>query len=311
MATDGCYFWVLSPPAALSPAQMPVKQQCSCPHGLQGAPQQLGLQQATPAALKNRHLQPIGLSRSPQDTVPNPPPFPSQSQSCPSTHSQTTSRFPASSSSLSTSYLMAHTAIPAARIHPQPPPLMAAPLPRSSFPQTQGHPPPPPPPLASSRFPQNPPAALQRLPPHPTQAPASQAWLKERAGLVRTPHQDLPPPQTVAVDLKVQTGPLSEAPSVSRCLLHFTKCFSLFPDGLLFSFQSGQTSHGIGVSPRKEEDGSPHLPPPNSPPFPGSLKPIGAGEAFFLKIINLLVTRVLWLVQQRWTHPTVDLVIPQ
>ena len=219
--------------AAVYPAQPPLKQQRSGPPGHQGAYCQLMPQQTTGADLSHRQLQCIPPSVSPQDTGPCPPPFLSKRQSSPGAQSQTASRAPASSSPL-TSASSAQTSIPAAKVEPQPPPLMSVPQHRLSFPQVQSCSPPPPPlpppPLLLPRHAQNPPAALQRLSLHSVQALAIQSRqvvLREqepcaREGLVQTPYQSLPPPQTVAVDLKVQPVPSSEAPLVSHGVLHLT-----------------------------------------------------------------------------------------
>ncbi|XP_053185922.1 polyhomeotic-like protein 3 [Scomber japonicus] len=190
-----------------------VKQQLSCPPGQRVAHHQLILQQATAAAPNHRQLQPIALRVAPQETnstalsvkrltstqshVPSSDPHTSSSSSSPSVTSVLASS--------------AHISLPAATVQPQPPPLVAAPQRRTSFPQVQNHPPPPPPPLVLPRLPQNPPASLQRLSLHSVQALAAQSGqmlLTERElpvaeALLQMPYQNLPPPQTVAVDLKV------------------------------------------------------------------------------------------------------------
>lgn len=198
---------------------MTLKQQLSCPPGHQGAHRHLILQQDTAASLNHRQHQSIPLSVSPQDTSSNPPPFPSRIQSNPDTQSQTPRNSPASSSPLTSA--SAQTSIPAAKVLPQPPPLLAAPQRWSSFPQVQSRPPPPP--LILPRFPQNPPVTLQRL----SQDVQAQVAQKEQElpateRLVQTLYQNLPPPQTVAVNLKVQPAAHSAKPSVSCCVLHLT-----------------------------------------------------------------------------------------
>ncbi|KAF0046754.1 hypothetical protein F2P81_000387 [Scophthalmus maximus] len=146
----------------------------------------------------------------------------------PSTQSQTNSdhQAPSSSSSPSSSSVTsvfassAQTSIPAATVQPQPPPLVAAPQRRTSFPQVQNQPPPPPPPLVLPRLPQNPPASLQRLSLHsvrPLSVQSGKVLLREQElpvgeALVQMPYQNLPPPQTVAVDLKVHVVRRNEAP---------------------------------------------------------------------------------------------------
>lgn len=216
---------------ALPPAQMTLKQQLSCPPGHQGAHRHYILQQDTAASLNHRQHQSIPLSVSPQDSSSNPPPFSSKIQSSPDTQSQPPRNSPACSSLTSAS---GQASIPAAKVLPQPPPLLAAPQRWSSFPQLQSRPPPPP--LILPRFPQNPPVTLQRL----SQDVQAQVALKEREPpaterLVQALYQNLPPPQTVAVDLKVQPAAHSSKPSVSCCVLHLTfvrfsslKCLYLY-----------------------------------------------------------------------------------
>ncbi|XP_067462411.1 polyhomeotic-like protein 3 isoform X1 [Thunnus thynnus] len=202
---------------AYSPVQTHalVKQQLSCPPGQRVAHHQLILQQATAAAPNHRQLQPIALRVAPQETNSNTLPLSvkrltSAQPHTPSSDPQTSS----SSSSPSVTSVFASSAqisLPAATVQPQPPPLVAAPQRRTSFPQVQNQPPPPPPPLVLPRLPQNPPASLQRLSLHSVQALAvqsGQVLLTERElpvaeALVQMPYQNLPPPQTVAVDLKV------------------------------------------------------------------------------------------------------------
>lgn len=198
---------------------MTLKQQLSCPPGHQGAHRHLILQQDTAASLNHRQHHSISLSVSPQDSSSNPPPFSSKIQNSPDTQSQTPRNSPVSSSLTSAS---AQTSIPAAKVIPQPPPLLAAPQRWSSFPQVQSRPPPPPP-LILPRFPQNPPVTLQRL----SQDAQAKVAQKEQEPpvterLVQTLFQNLPPPQTVAVDLKVQPAAHSAKPSVSCCVQHLT-----------------------------------------------------------------------------------------
>ncbi|KAM7379571.1 hypothetical protein PAMP_005117 [Pampus punctatissimus] len=205
----------------IAPAYSPVqthaliKQQLSCPPGQRVAHHQLILQQATAAAPNHRQLQPIALRVAPQETNSNAPPLSVKRQTNTQPHTSTNDPQPSSSSSASsvTSVFAssAQISLPAATVQPQPPPLVAAPQRRTSFPQVQNQPPPPPPPLVLPRLPQNPPASLQRLSLHSVQALAvqsGQVLLTERElpvaeALVQMPYQNLPPPQTVAVDLKV------------------------------------------------------------------------------------------------------------
>ncbi|XP_072220529.1 polyhomeotic-like protein 3 [Leuresthes tenuis] len=194
-----------------------VKQQLSVPPGQRLAHHQLILQQATGAAPSHRQLQPIALKVASQDTSSSPLPLSDKNVNTPSTSSQSRSDPPASSSSSSSPSVRnmfapsTYTSIPAAAVQPQPPPLVAAPQRRTSFPQVQNQPPPPPPPLVLPRLPQNPPASLHRLSLHSVQAlsvKSGQVLLTEQGlpvaeALVQMPYRNLPPPQTVAVDLKV------------------------------------------------------------------------------------------------------------
>ncbi|XP_029971896.1 polyhomeotic-like protein 3 [Salarias fasciatus] len=190
-------------PAAYSPVQPHalVKQQLSCPVGQQVAHHQLIVQQAAGGGGSNpshRQLHPITLRVAPQDGGSSPLPL-------------SVKRLTGSSSDPPAS--SAHA------VQPQPPPLVAAPQRRTSFPQLQNHPPPPPPPLVLPRLPHHPPAALHRLSLQSVQALAvqsGQVLLTERElpvaeALVQMPYQNLPPPQTVAVDLKVHPVRRGEA----------------------------------------------------------------------------------------------------
>ncbi|XP_042354352.1 polyhomeotic-like protein 3 [Plectropomus leopardus] len=215
---------------AYSPVQTHalVKQQLSCPPGQRVAHHQLILQQATGGAPNHRQLQPIALRVAPPETNSSALPLSVKRMTTPSTQSQTnndpqnpscSSSSPPSGTSVFAS--SAPTSIPAATIQPQPPPLVAAPQRRTSFPQVQNQPPPPPPPLVLPRLPQNPPASLQRLSLHSVQAVAVQSGqvllteqeLPVAEALVQMPYQNLPPPQTVAVNLKVHRVRQNETPS--------------------------------------------------------------------------------------------------
>ncbi|XP_039672938.1 polyhomeotic-like protein 3 isoform X3 [Perca fluviatilis] len=220
-----------SGPQIITPAYSPVqthtlvKQQLSCLPGQRVAHHQLILQQATGGAPNHRQLQPIALRVAPQETNSNPLSLSVKRLTTPSTQSQTNNN-PQGPSSSSTSVpsvfaSSAQTSIPAATVQPQPPPLVAAPQRRTSFPQVQNQPPPPPPPLVLPRLPQNPPASLQRLSLHSVQALAvhsghmllTEQELPVAEALVQVPYQNLPPPQTVAVNLKVHRVRHNETPS--------------------------------------------------------------------------------------------------
>ncbi|XP_030257427.1 polyhomeotic-like protein 3 isoform X1 [Sparus aurata] len=225
-----------SGPKIITPAYSPVqthalvKQQLSCPPGQRMAHHQLIVQQATGGAPNHRQLQPIALRVAPQDTNSNPLPLSIKRLTSNQSQNNNDSRAPSSSSSSSSSSVTsvfassAQTSIPAATVQPQPPPLVAAPQRRTSFPQVQNQRPPPPPPLVLPRLPQNPPASLQRLSLHSVQALAVQSGrvmlteqeLPVAEALVQMPYQNLPPPQTVAVDLKVHPVRRNETPSLGQ-----------------------------------------------------------------------------------------------
>ncbi|XP_053293900.1 polyhomeotic-like protein 3 [Pleuronectes platessa] len=207
---------------AFSPVQTHalVKQQLSWPSGQRVAHHQLILQQTTAGALNHRHLQPIALRVAPQETNSHHLPLPLKRLTTPSTQSHTncdphkpsSSTLSSSSSSITSVFASsAQNSIPAATVQPQPPPLVAAPQRRTLFPQVQNQPPPPPPPLVLPRLPQNPPASLQRLSLHSVRALSVQSGqvlvteqeLPVAETLLQMPYRNLPPPQTVAVDLKV------------------------------------------------------------------------------------------------------------
>lgn len=222
-----CFFGPLSLIHTLFAAFSPVhthalvKQQLSCPSGHRGSHHQLVLHQTAGGAPHHRQLQPIALRVAPQETKSNLLPLSIKRLTAPCTHSHTnhSPQAPSSSQSFAPS-------VPAATVQPQPPPLLAAPRRRTSFPQNQ--PPPPPPPLVLPRLPQNPPASLQRRPLHSLQALALQSGhvllteqeLPVAEALLQMNYQNLPPPQTVAVNLKVHRVRHNETPSVSRfCVL--------------------------------------------------------------------------------------------
>ncbi|XP_034411860.1 polyhomeotic-like protein 3 [Cyclopterus lumpus] len=219
-----------SGPQIITPAYSPVqtnalvKQQLSCASGQRVAHHQLILQQAAGGTPNHRQLHPIALRVAPQEINSNPLPLSVKRLTTPSTLSKTNNDLhaPSSSSSFTSVFAsLAQTSIPAATVQPQPPPLVAAPQRRTSFPQVQNQPPPPPPPLVLPRLPRNPPASLQRLSLHSVQALAVQSGrmllteqqLPVAEALVQMPYQNLTPPQTVAVNLKVHRVRHNETPS--------------------------------------------------------------------------------------------------
>ncbi|XP_040027554.2 polyhomeotic-like protein 3 isoform X1 [Gasterosteus aculeatus] len=244
----------------LTPAYSPVqtgavvKQQLSCPPDQRAAHH-----------LNHRQLQPIALRVAPQETNSHPLALSVKrlTASCCQSKTHSDPRAPSSSSVISVSATLAQTSIPAATVQPQPPPLVAAPQRRAAFPQVQNQPPPPPPPLVLPRLPRNPPASLQRLSLHSVQALAVQSGrmlLTERElpvaeALVQMPYQNLPPPQTVAVNLKVHRVRQSETPS------------------------SEATCKVNGLSPEESKDASSPSPQPDRKPTPLTGPPKENGSA--------------------------------
>ncbi|XP_051809291.1 polyhomeotic-like protein 3 isoform X3 [Acanthochromis polyacanthus] len=249
-----------------------VKQQLSCPTGQRVAHHQLILQQATGGFSSHRQLQPIALRVAPQDTTSNPLPLSVKRLTTPSSQAQScndpSAMSPSVPSSTSQFASTARTSIPAATVQPQPPPLVAAPQHRTSFPHVQNEPPPPPPPLVLPRLSQNPTASLHRLSLHSVQALAVQSGqmllteqeLPVAEALVQMPYQNLPPPQTVAVDLKVHPARHNETPKVGQTCKVNGLCSEERKDSL--SPHSDRTPPPQTVSPKKNGAGQEK---PNSP----------------------------------------------
>lgn len=242
-------FLCINPAEAFSPVHIHtlVKQQLSCSPVQRMAHHQLILQQATGASPSpsHRHLQPITLRVAPQHTNSSPLPLSVKRMTTPSTQSRSRNDASASSSSSSPSTVFAsstQTSTTTATIQPQPPPLLAAPQRRTSFPQNQ--PPPPPPPLLLPRLPQNPPTSLHRLSFHSAQTLSVQSGqvlvaeqeLPVAEALVQFPYPNMPPPQTVAVDLKVHTARGRGPSSVSNHVLSGRVLFKLFTGLTWFAF---------------------------------------------------------------------------
>ncbi|KAM3842652.1 polyhomeotic-like protein 3, partial [Diretmus argenteus] len=266
-------------PATYSPVQPHslVKQQLPC----RGAHHQLLLHQAAGGAPSHRQLQPIALRVTPQETNSTPLSLSMKRLAFP-TQTQTSNYPPAPSSSCLTSVFAssAQTSTLATTLQPQPPPLVAAPQRRTSFAPLQNQPPPPPPPLVLPRLPQNPPASLQRLSLHSIQALAihsGQVLLTEEElpvaqALVQMPYQNLPPPQTVAVDLKVHPVRHTAAPpSAQTCkvngLSSEERKEECFP-----SPQRDRTPPPPTMSPRENGTAAPPLPPPPPPLLPAAVR---------------------------------------
>ncbi|XP_037401020.1 polyhomeotic-like protein 3 isoform X1 [Pygocentrus nattereri] len=204
----------------LSPALM--RHQLHCPTSLKGVPPQFILQ----SSVAQRQVQPIALRVTDQDsshpplsllTGTTPTPATVLSQHCEVVSCPASSDQPASQSSAQQHAVVASTStVPSASpVLPDPPPLHLAPV---VDPLCQAQPlscPPPPPPLtlALPRLPATPSSAsVQRLSLRSIHALAvrsdhmllSEDELPVAEALAQLPFQNLPPPQTTAVDLKVQ-----------------------------------------------------------------------------------------------------------
>ncbi|XP_028987981.1 polyhomeotic-like protein 3 isoform X2 [Betta splendens] len=203
-------------PPALCPVQTHtvVKQQLTCPPAQRLTHHQLLLQQPAAAGPSGpRQLQPIALRVAAPEANASP-------------LSLSVKRLTASSTNASAS--SASAAVPAASVQPQPPPLLAAPQRRTSLPQVRNQTPPPP--LVLPRLPRTPLASPHSLSLHSVQALAvhsGRALLTEQElpvaeALIQMPYQNLPPPQTAAVDLKVHprrrdaASPLGQTCKVNR-----------------------------------------------------------------------------------------------
>ncbi|XP_048845386.1 polyhomeotic-like protein 3 isoform X2 [Brienomyrus brachyistius] len=223
---------VVPSPYSAVQSQSLVKHQLHCSPGHKGAHHQLIIQQPTAS---HRHVQHIALRVTAQETPPcqhglsvptldTPTPGTIQSQ-----HNTVSLPPPSNSEPVLPETVVVSTAAPQSPtcqsptliIQPQPPVLLSTPshldpepLPQSApmsspVPLTQVSPPPVPPP-----------ASLQRLSLQSVQALAAQSGqmllseeeLPVAEALVQMPFQNLPPPQTIAVDLKVQPIVPAEAP---------------------------------------------------------------------------------------------------
>ncbi|KAM6948223.1 polyhomeotic-like protein 3 [Aplochiton taeniatus] len=200
-----------------------VKHRLQCPTGHRGAHHQLIIQQ-TAGAHSHRQLQPIALRVSTPDSSAQPLTSQSQPGNGLPTPALSLERQIVAKSQLSVNVSSALKAnMCATTTQPQPPPLVAAPQRRGPFTQIQRQPPPPPPPLVLPRLPQPLTAPLQQLSLHSVQALTVQSGqvlvteeeLPVAEALVHMPFHNLPPPQTVAVDLKVHTVRRTETPSSS------------------------------------------------------------------------------------------------
>ncbi|XP_016303754.1 polyhomeotic-like protein 3 [Sinocyclocheilus anshuiensis] len=209
----------LIPPSTFTPVQSHtlVRHQLHCPSGQRVAPHQLIIQQSSTA---QRQVQPIALRVMPQDSCP--PPLALQSRTTPTTatvQSQHTEflSVPSSANHPSNQSAVVSTSTAPPAVLPDPPPLHLGPVlePVSQYSPLSS---PTPLTMALPRLVQP-----QRLPLRSVQTVAvqsdhmlvSEEELPVAEAVVQLPFQNLPPPQTVAVDLKVQPATQTEAPSNS------------------------------------------------------------------------------------------------
>ncbi|XP_051984846.1 polyhomeotic-like protein 3 isoform X1 [Xyrauchen texanus] len=214
-------------PSTFSPVQSHtlVRHQLHCPSGQRVAPHQLIIQQSATA---HRQVQPIALRVTPQDS--SPPPL--TLQTC-TTHTTATVQSehtkllsvpsspnqPANQASVQQQAVVSTSILPPASL-PNPPPLHLGPAidPVSQYSPLAG---PPPLTMVLPRL-----AQPQRLSLRSVQTTAvqsdhmmvSEEELPVAETMVQLPFQNLPPPQMVAVDLKVQPATQTEAPSATQML---------------------------------------------------------------------------------------------
>ncbi|XP_051554447.1 polyhomeotic-like protein 3 isoform X2 [Myxocyprinus asiaticus] len=214
-------------PSTFSPVQSHtlVRHQLHCPSSQRVAPHQLIIQQSATA---HRQVQPIALRVTPQGS--SPPPLTLQTRTTHTTatvqseHTELLSvpsspNQPANQAPVQQQAVVSTSILPPASL-PNPPPLHLGP---AIEPVSQYSPLASPPPLtmALPRL-----AQPQRLSLRSVQTMAvqsdhmlvSEEELPVAETLVQLPFQNLPPPQTVAVDLKVQPATQTEAPSATQLL---------------------------------------------------------------------------------------------
>lgn len=209
----------VSSAATFSPVQSHtlVRQHLHCPPSQRVAPHQLFIQQST---TDHRQVQPIALRVS--SRAGSPPPLALQTRTTPTTatvQSQHTDLFsvPSYSNQPANQQAVMSTSTFTPATLPNPPPLHLGP---ALEPVSQYSPLACPPPLtmALPRLMQPPRLSLRSVQTVAVQSDhvlVSEEELPAAEALVQLPFQNLPPPQTVAVDLKLQPATQKEAPSVS------------------------------------------------------------------------------------------------
>lgn len=209
-------------PSTFSPVQSHtlVRHHLHCPPSQRVAPHQLIIQQS---GTDQRQVQPIALRVTPQGG--SPPPLALQTRTTPTTatvQSQHTDLFsvPSSTNQPASQQAAVSTSTLTTATLPSPPPLHLGPAPE---PVSQYSPLACPPPLtmALPRLMQPPRLSLRSVQTVAVQSDhvlVSEEELPVAEALVQLPFQNLPPPQTVAVDLKLQPATQTEAPSATQLL---------------------------------------------------------------------------------------------
>ncbi|XP_016365572.1 polyhomeotic-like protein 3 isoform X4 [Sinocyclocheilus rhinocerous] len=194
-----------------------VRHQLHCPSGQRVAPHQLIIQQSSTA---QRQVQPIALRVMPQDS--SPPPLALQSRTTPTTatvQSQHTEFLSVPNHPSNQSAVVSTSTAPPA-VLPDPPTLHLGPVlePVSQYSPLSS---PPPLTMALPRLVQPQRLSLRSVQTVAVQSDhmlVSEEELPVTEAVVQLPFQNLPPPQTVAVDLKVQPATQTEAPSATPLL---------------------------------------------------------------------------------------------
>ncbi|XP_051555841.1 polyhomeotic-like protein 3 isoform X2 [Myxocyprinus asiaticus] len=251
---------LLIAPSTFSPVQSHslVRHHLHCPSGQRVPQPQLIIQQRATA---HRQVQPIALRATPQDS--SPPPLTLQTRTTPTTatvQSQHTELLsvpsspnqPVNQAPVQQQAVVSTSTLPPASL-PNPPPLHLGPaiVPVSKYSPLACLPPLT---MALPRL-----AQPQRLSLHSVQTVAvqsdhmlvSEEELPVAEALVQLPFQNLPPPQTVAVDLKVQTATQTEASSAAQ-LLKESKSMNLVKDVEHVCPQRNRTPTPPPLSPQVE-----------------------------------------------------------
>ncbi|XP_067219775.1 polyhomeotic-like protein 3 isoform X5 [Chanodichthys erythropterus] len=203
------------PPSTFTPVQSHtlVRHQLHCPSGQRVTPHQFIIQQSAAA---HRQVQPIALRVTPQESSPLP--LALQTRTTPTTATVQSQHTEFLSVPSSANQAANQSAVPPAAL-PDPPPLHLGPV---LEPVSQYSPLACPPPLTMGlpRLVQPQRLSLRSV---QTVAVQSDHMLSEEEhpvdeAVVQLPFQNLPPPQTVAVDLKMQPATQTEAPSATPLL---------------------------------------------------------------------------------------------